>query len=70
VPLVRLTVVGNEIEAAVLCGMLRTHGFECDYRQTDLAAGISRGAITPAGPTEVLVEAKQLQAARELLLDT
>jgi hypothetical protein len=66
---VTLTVVGNEFEAEVLCGMLRVHGIRCSYRKTNSAAAISAfsgGGLT-AGPTEVLVAQDDLDAARELL---
>jgi hypothetical protein len=66
---VRLTLVGNELEAETLCGLLRAHGIACSFRRTDFAAAAAAGAggFTMAGPTEVLVPAPELDAARRLL---
>jgi len=68
-PGVRLTVVGDEMEAEALCGMLRANGIACSYRRTDMSAGIGTygGGFAIAGPTEVLVEEHQLAEARKLL---
>jgi len=63
---VTLTVVGDEIEAEALCGLLRTHGIACTYRRTNFSAGASDGfGITD--PTEVLVHAHDVAQARKLL---
>jgi putative signal transducing protein len=67
---VTLTHVANELEASVLCGLLQSHGIQCEYRKTDAAAGVYGGVFSSAGPTEVLVEEEKLQEARELLLDS
>jgi hypothetical protein len=66
---VRLTVVGDEMEAEALCGMLRTNGIACSYRRTDVSAGIGTygGGFAMAGPTEVLVNEAGLKLARKLL---
>lgn len=66
---VKLTVVGNEMEAEMLCGLLRSNGIECTYRKTDTAAAISAesGGFAMAGPTEVLVHEHDLEVARRLL---
>ena len=64
---VHLTVVGNEMEAEVVCGLLRANGIECSYRQTNLAAGMADGSSSMAGPREVMVEEGDLDAAQELL---
>ena len=66
---VRLTVVSDEMEAEALCGMLRANGIECAYRRTDTAAvaGAYSGGFAIAGPTEVLVHERDLDAARKLL---
>jgi hypothetical protein len=67
---VRLTVVSDEMAAEVLCGQLRTSGIECAHRKTDSAAAISAygGGFAMAGPTEVLVDERDLSEARKLLL--
>ena len=64
-----LTVVGDEMEAEVLCGMLRTNGIECYHRREGISAGISAlaGGVTMAGPTAVIVNESDLEAARSLL---
>ena len=59
---VRLTIVWNEAEAQVLCGMLRTEGIPCIYRVTDQSAEVQFG-----GGREVLVNEADLARARELL---
>lgn len=66
---VTLTVVGDEMEAEALCGLLRTHGIECSYRRTDVSAGVGTfgGGFAMAGPTAVLVHEHDLAAARKLL---
>jgi hypothetical protein len=64
-----LVVVGDEMEAEILCGLLRTNGIRCSYRKTNTAAAVSAfgaGGVM-AGPTEVLVAESDPVAARELL---
>ncbi len=62
-----LTVVGNEMEADALCGLLRANGIECFHRPTDAAAGGAYGALSMSGPTEVVVNDEDLEAASQLL---
>ena len=62
---VRLTIVGNEPEADLLCDLLRSEGIECFHRVTDLGAGSVDG-VAAVGPREVLVHAADLERAREL----
>lgn len=62
-----LTVVGGETEAETLCGLLRANGIECFHRQTDYAAGAADGGASWAGPTDVVVNSEDLEAARKLL---
>jgi hypothetical protein len=66
---VTLTVVGDEMEAEALCGLLRTHGIECAYRRTNVSAGVGTygGGFAIASPTEVLVHAHDADQARKLL---
>lgn len=66
---VTLTVVRDEMEAEMLCGLLRSNGIECTYRKSNTAAAISSesGGFAMAGPTEVLVHEPDLDAARRLL---
>jgi hypothetical protein len=67
---VTLTVAADEMEADVVCGLLRANGIECSLRSTggSLGAGAA-GALGMAGPTEVLVDEKDLEAAKRLLAD-
>ena len=63
---VRLTVVGNEMEAETICGLLRTEGIPCDHRRTDMGAGAWE-ATGSGGPREILVPPDDLERARELI---
>jgi len=66
----RLTIVTNELEAEMACGLLRDHDIACMHRITDLAFG--GGGELPssgAGPREVLVRPVDLDRARALLAD-
>lgn len=62
-------VVSGEPEAEVVCGLLRSEGIECSYRDTE-AIDSPLEDFTAAGPREILVKATDLEAARELLADT
>jgi hypothetical protein len=66
---VRLTVVPDEMQAEVVCGLLRANGIACSYRKTDSAAAIGAygGGFAIAGPTEILVSEDDLAAARKVL---
>jgi hypothetical protein len=61
-----LTVVSSESEAEVVCGLLRSAGIECAYRDTE-AIESSLEDFTGAGPREILVHAADLDDARALL---
>jgi hypothetical protein len=63
---VRLTVVGDGIEAAAICGLLRTDGIACNDRQTDMGVGAWE-ATGSGGPREILVAPSDLERARELI---
>jgi Putative prokaryotic signal transducing protein len=63
---VRLTVVADELEAAVICGRLRTEGIACNERRTDMGAGAWE-ATGSGGPREILVAPSDLERARKLL---
>ncbi len=63
-----LTVVSGETEAEVLCGLLRSDGIECAYRDTE-AIDSPLEDFTAAGPREVLVREHDLAAAKALLPD-
>ena len=59
-------VVSSGPEADVVCGLLRSAGIDCAYRETE-AIESSLEDFTAAGPREILVRAADLDAARELL---
>jgi hypothetical protein len=65
---VRLTIVSNEPEAELACGLLRANDIACMHRITDMAFGSGGEMPTSgAGAREVLVRAEDLEAAREVL---
>ena len=61
-----LTVVSGGPEAEVVCGLLRSAGIECGYRDTE-AIDSSVEDFIDAGPREILVHDSDLAAAKELL---
>jgi hypothetical protein len=63
----RVTVVSNNAEAEMLCGLLRLEGIKCYFRKTDYGAGSTDGMLSSFGPTEIVVGAADLGRARELL---
>ena len=63
-----LTIVSNDLEAEMLCGMLRANGTECSYAKTDVG-GAMYTATSQAGPTTVLVDETRLEQARKLFPD-
>ena len=64
---VRLTIAGSELEAEMICGRLRAHGIGAETRRTGMSAAIFGGSLGGGGPTEVVVDEEELEAARELL---
>ena len=63
---VRLTVVGSDTEAEVLCGLLRSSGIECGHRPAEVSGGPWE-AFATSGPREVLVAPGNLDEARRIL---
>lgn len=63
---VTLTVVHDEMEADVVCGLLQANDIECFHRKTDVAGAWTTG-FARGGPIEVLVDERDLAAARALL---
>jgi putative signal transducing protein len=63
--LVPLTIVRNEVEAELLCALLRTEGIECDHHSTNFGVGSMDGL--PGGAREVVVDERSLARAQEIL---
>ena len=61
-----VTVVSGEPEAEVVCGLLRSSGIVCGYRDTE-AIDSPLEDFTAAGRQEILVRPADLETARELL---
>lgn len=61
-----LTTVSGEPEADIVCGLLRSAGIECAYRDTEAIESPIEDFIA-AGPREILVREADLSAARELI---
>ena len=58
--------VSGEPEADVVCGLLRSAGIECGYRDTE-AIDSPLEDFMAAGAQEILVHEPDLEAAKELL---
>jgi hypothetical protein len=63
-----VTTVSDEIEAEVVCGLLRAAGLECGHRVTEATDSAFEG-IAADGPREVLVHESELEAAKAVLAD-
>ena len=63
--MVVVTVVPNEQEAQVVCGMLQANGIASEYRQTSLGAGAMDGLR--GGAQEILVSDADAERARQLI---
>jgi Putative prokaryotic signal transducing protein len=61
-----VTVVETEPEAQIVCGLLRSNGIDCFYRDTE-AIDSPLEDFTAAGSREIVVRAADAEAARELL---
>ena len=59
-------VVPSGAEADIVCGLLRSAGIECAYRDTEAVDSLLE-EFTADGPREILVHPSDLEAARELL---
>jgi Putative prokaryotic signal transducing protein len=64
--MVALTVVQNESEAEVVCGLLRANGIACSYEQTNFGAGAADG-FPRGGPVEIFVAEGDAPQAKKLL---
>jgi putative signal transducing protein len=63
-----VTVVSGQSEAEVVCGLLRSAGIKCAYRDTD-AIDSSLEDFIAAGSQEILVGEPDLEAAKQLLAE-
>jgi hypothetical protein len=63
---VPVTTVSDEVEAEVVCGLLRSAGIECGHRVTEEMDSPLHGFASD-GPREVIVHKTDLEAARALL---
>ena len=61
-----VAVVSSEPEAEMFCGLLRSAGIECGYRDTE-ALDSSIEEFTASGAREILVHADDVERARALL---
>ena len=61
-----VTTVDSEAEADIVCGLLRSEGIDCAYRDTQAIESPIEDFIA-AGPREILVRESDLAAARELI---
>jgi Putative prokaryotic signal transducing protein len=62
-------VVSGELEAEIACGLLRSSGIECWYRDTEAIDDALEDFIE-SGPREIVVRAADADAARQLLAGT
>jgi Putative prokaryotic signal transducing protein len=61
-----VAVVSGQSEAEVVCGLLRSAGIECAYRDTE-AIDSSLEDFMAAGSREILVRESDLEVAKELI---
>jgi hypothetical protein len=64
-----VTTVSGETEAEVVCGLLRSAGIECAYRDSEAIDSTIEDFIA-SGPREILVKEEDLEDARQLLQDS
>ena len=64
--LVRLTLANTPFDAEMIQSLLKTEGIDSTRRQTNFGAGSSDGW---GGQQEILVEEKDVDAARELIVE-
>jgi hypothetical protein len=61
---VRLTVVGGQVEADMICSLLRAHGIKCAERALDVSI-LGTGGF--GGSREILVSKDDVADARDLI---
>ena len=64
-----VTTVSDEIEAEVVCGLLRSAGIDCGHRVTEATDSAARATFAADGPREILVHENELETARAVLAD-
>ena len=62
---ITLTVVQNEPEAEIICGLLRSSGIKCFHRETNLVS--SAYPVGGVSPVEVVVDVSDLARAQKVL---
>jgi hypothetical protein len=62
--------VSDEIEADLVCGLLRSAGIECASRVTNDIDSAYDNFDAGVGPHEIVVHPDDAEAARELLADS
>lgn len=65
-----VTVVPDEVEADMVCGMLAANGIRGWYQKTNAGAAIWTGTMATIGPIQVLVDEMDVEEARRLLATT
>ena len=65
-----ITVMPDEVEADMVCGMLAANGIRGWYQKTNAGAAIWTGAMATIGPVQVLVDERDVENARRLLAGT
>jgi hypothetical protein len=67
--LVQLTIVGSEAEAATLAGYLASRGIQATYDKGGVDGLLPAYMGANSGPQEILVHARDLDAARAALAE-
>ena len=62
-----LTVVADEVEADMVCGLLAANGIRGWYQKTNAGAAVWTGTMATIGPIQVLVSEVDVDEARHLL---
>jgi hypothetical protein len=65
---VRLATAQDELEAEMVCGLLRSAGIKCGHRVTEETDSMLEG-FQSEGPHEILVHPSDLESAQALLAD-
>jgi hypothetical protein len=61
-----IDVVGSELEAVLVCAILRDAGVPCMHRVTNLGSGAMDG-LTTGGPRAIVVRPEHLELARRVI---